>query len=1015
VVVVICIYDRKETSFSKNGLAVLNECLECKILEKLNMEFELRISYPLQSTKAKHIQRFNVIKADGQLFRIYNISKDSKAGVIYANARHIFYDLLNYMIEDKTAANKTCQQALDIMIADMGADSIYTVESDISDLKNQSVVKKNGVEAIFLLLNEWQGELIRDNFTIKINTAMGSDNGVQIRYGKNIIGINETIDCDNVVTKIYPVGANGITLPEKHLINAAWQGTDYPSFALLKIVEFSDAETESDLRSGAQTYLDEHSVPEVNYQIDFLKLGETTEYKNYKSLEEVDVGDIVTVKHDVLGIDLKVKVIGIEKDILSAKNTKVELGQPLQTIEAKITELLETSLVNNKLYYGIRINEDVGLEVIRSDRKSRGIINADGFKLQKGDGLGAWNDKFYADSEGNLILDGAISWNNVTDQPNIPETAEDVGAKPYDWLPAYGDITGIKPPTNADNTFGTIGSNRLTYIDGSGIYTGTLTAQQINAIQGIVLGANATIQWADLPSLPTATQVGARPDSWIPSKSDLGGWTTYIDGSGIYTGVVNANQVNAGTLTGFTIKTSGSGYRTEMKQAGAYPDYSFAGFNSSDNYHGLVIIPSVADLVIYENGNEAFRIYMADPVAEVVKLKGYQDDILGYNNFQGKTYPLGTWDFGSCTVLGLTGGSSDHKVICSANDTTPGYLEDKITYNTDRIYKATNNDGANENIYLSIPDLAKLGDIWLGGIPKSHVDYLGNTVTDTSNNFVVTSEFIPWSDDTKLMVQSKHSTQEYTILEVMSPDNGVTSREATVAVHVYDSTSGWDYFGDFSMLTYQDDPRMVMVAQSRGATPPWIGTLISTNYFSGGGATILEGSRFTRTAESIGETHWRRQSNNHINMIRLGDYTSMVERLAAGDPNYASYRRFAIMYNAYCTDYTNNYYQQYSPWVDSYKIEMDGTAVNSSAGGGIKFFARPTLTWGKYQHNDSEWILCASFHKNGMSLGLGDFYLSHGYGTDNLFIGKADKYTKFLGNIDFSTAQSVTGFTAVFG
>jgi hypothetical protein len=124
---------------------------------------------------------------------------------------------------------------------------------------------------------------------------------------------------------------------------------------------------------------------------------------------------------------------------------------------------------------------------------------------------------------GDEILMGSnarISWLNVDDQPFIPSTATDVGARPYDWLPAYGDISGLKPPTNADNTLGVIGANRLTYIDENGIYTGTLTAQQINAIQGITLGANTTIQWASLPSLPSASQVGALPNNtFIPSTA----------------------------------------------------------------------------------------------------------------------------------------------------------------------------------------------------------------------------------------------------------------------------------------------------------------------------------------------------------------------------------------------------------------------------------------------------------------------------------------------------------------
>jgi hypothetical protein len=59
-----------------------------------------------------------------------------------------------------------------------------------------------------------------------------------------------------------------------------------------------------------------------------------------------------------------------------------------------------------------------------------------------------------------------ISWANVTGQPYIPQNAEDVGAKPYDWYPGISDVTGLP--------------GRLTYIDGGGIYTHTIYADQIN-------------------------------------------------------------------------------------------------------------------------------------------------------------------------------------------------------------------------------------------------------------------------------------------------------------------------------------------------------------------------------------------------------------------------------------------------------------------------------------------------------------------------------------------------------
>ncbi len=225
----------------------------------------------------------------------------------------------------------------------MGLSEVYTAESDLTEVATQYLVKKNGVEAVFLLVNEWQGELVRDNYTIGIMKSKGTDRGVHIRYGKNIIGISEKLNCDDVATWIYPVGMDGITLPEKYLLNPLWEGSDYPDFALVKMVELKEVNSEGLLRIEAQKYLDAHALPDVNYKVDFILLGQTEEYKNYKALEQVEVGDIVTVSHSIFGIDIKVKVSGVEKDLLSAKNTKVELGQPLSTIDRYFAEISRNS------------------------------------------------------------------------------------------------------------------------------------------------------------------------------------------------------------------------------------------------------------------------------------------------------------------------------------------------------------------------------------------------------------------------------------------------------------------------------------------------------------------------------------------------------------------------------------------------------------------------------------------------------------------------------------------------
>lgn len=339
----IYIYEKKDRYFERNGLGVLNQSETCAILEKLNGIYELKLSYPLHDKKSEYLIPYNVIKADGQLFRIYHVEKESKAGLIHVNARHIFYDLVYKFIEDIRVSNKTCKEGIKLIAEELRLEEHYVFDSDIDDVLTQYIIRKNAAEAIFMLTERWRGELVRDNYKIAIKKSRGKNKGVSIRYGKNIIGISEKINTENVLTWIYPVGAHGLTLPEKYLLNPLWDSDEYPDFALIRKIEFKDATSEGLLRLEAEKYLEAHSEFDVNYKIDFLQLEKTDRYKDYKPLLDVEVGDTVIVKHEILGISIEVKVIAIEKDLLRAQNSKVELGQPLSTLDAYLSEVERNS------------------------------------------------------------------------------------------------------------------------------------------------------------------------------------------------------------------------------------------------------------------------------------------------------------------------------------------------------------------------------------------------------------------------------------------------------------------------------------------------------------------------------------------------------------------------------------------------------------------------------------------------------------------------------------------------
>jgi len=324
---VINLYDSKETNFSKNGLVVLSDANVCNITEELNGLYELELEYPIIiGGKWEYLLEGNIIKSDGQLFRIYHKVKILKS--IKINARHIFYDLLDNFLEDVRPTGLSGEGALDWVLTHTQYSHSFTSMGDIGGLNTQYYVRKNPVETIMGtngIINTWGGELVRDNYLVKLLGTRGLDRGVLVKYGKNIQGIEETLDMDGVCTKLMPIGKDGLLLTEKYIDSQYINNFSHPK---IKAVELNDFETEITLRAAAISYMTNNKIdiPQFNYKIDFLELSKTEEYKNYAILQTVYMGDTVTIKHSKLNINLKAKVIKIVKNKLTNRIEKIELG-----------------------------------------------------------------------------------------------------------------------------------------------------------------------------------------------------------------------------------------------------------------------------------------------------------------------------------------------------------------------------------------------------------------------------------------------------------------------------------------------------------------------------------------------------------------------------------------------------------------------------------------------------------------------------------------------------------------
>lgn len=371
----ISIYDAGTVDFNNNGITSLNPSL-CEVEEQRNGLYELVLEHPFDNrNKWKNLVEGNIIKAPtpmgNQFFRIYKKNKNMSG--IKVNARHIFYDLIDNFIEDSRAANTDGKGVLNIVLTSTQYPHRFTSLSDLPGSKTAHFIEKNPVEAIFSedgIIDTWGGELERDNFLIKLLQNRGKDRGVTIRYGKNLLGIDEDLSLDSVVTRIKPQGYGGLSLPEKYVDSDLINNYPHPK---IRNIEYSDIKVDeksgiteamaiAKLRERAQQEftINKIDIPPANYKVDFLELSKTEEYKNYAVLERVYLCDTVTVKHLKYGFDLKAKVIKYKYDCLSNRYKEIELGSfkdnisnTLNSIRNTVNQILQDAVTGTKMQEAI--------------------------------------------------------------------------------------------------------------------------------------------------------------------------------------------------------------------------------------------------------------------------------------------------------------------------------------------------------------------------------------------------------------------------------------------------------------------------------------------------------------------------------------------------------------------------------------------------------------------------------------------------------------------------------------
>ncbi|MBY0584790.1 phage tail protein [Murdochiella sp. Marseille-P8839] len=358
----IILHDKNENDYKSNGLGLLDKnIIDPKVLWKLNGEYTFSFKYPLHATLGTEIKNGMQVEivsdALSDVFRI-QVTEQSM-GYITAYCEQKSYDLIDNFIEDINIVNCTGVDAIKRIQNAMAYPHPFVLSSTITDVKNARMIRLGGMQALMdqrlanSFLSRWGGEIERSYNEVKIVPHIGQDFGVKIQYRKDLVGYKAKIDSSTVVTRIRPVGFNGLSLPEKY-VDSVRIDPKHPKIkkikyekakaALGQYKDDKDAVPESEAlemlrRFAAEDFRKGIDQPTATYDVDFVLLKNTEEYRDIANLQTIRGGDTITVEHALDGFFVSARCVQFEYNPLTGEYVSMRLGN----IKESLSETLTTS------------------------------------------------------------------------------------------------------------------------------------------------------------------------------------------------------------------------------------------------------------------------------------------------------------------------------------------------------------------------------------------------------------------------------------------------------------------------------------------------------------------------------------------------------------------------------------------------------------------------------------------------------------------------------------------------
>ena len=490
------LYEANTVDFNNNGLGALTEAMFSQVTEERNGIFELSVVYPMSGKLYDRISEHMLLKVkpnkvdDPHVFRIYSLQIDSIAQTVSIDASTKSNELVNNLVKDLAIENTTPQVALDLMKQFLVLPTDYDFISDITSSNSTRWTNRNPLNCIAgeegSLVDVFGGEIKRGNRTIWLYANRGVDNPNIIRHGKNLQGFTVEYSTKGMTTAILPYFNEKIEdSSETKMVYGdivySQYANNYP-FLYLVAMDYSSEEEVTDLatlNTKASRYFTEHNgidKPSMSATVDMQDLSDSSEYKRFKSLENIQLCDTVTVYSKKHKVNLNAKVTKIIFDTLLEKNVSLELGSirtsltdsikqgytnTIQDLQQNIYQTIETAANGkNRVFRGV---EEPITGMIKNDVWYKPVNDGE-IEMYVFDGATWKKEAYSADSLGGTVNFANINAINLN--LDALTTATITGANM--WLNLVTGEMQYTNPTTGDLM--TMKQGRLQYQTGQNVY-----------------------------------------------------------------------------------------------------------------------------------------------------------------------------------------------------------------------------------------------------------------------------------------------------------------------------------------------------------------------------------------------------------------------------------------------------------------------------------------------------------------------------------------------------------------